>query len=93
MSSTLDLPAIHAFAIKLAKEAGALILSSSSSRAAQTASTAVELKKNRVDLVTATDQAVEKFIKDEIAKTFPDHSFIGEESFAGGEVVALTDKP
>jgi fructose-1,6-bisphosphatase/inositol monophosphatase family enzyme len=41
-------------------------------------------------VVTETDQAVEKFIKEEIVKAYPDHMFIGEESFAEGEVVALT---
>jgi myo-inositol-1(or 4)-monophosphatase len=44
-------------------------------------------------VVTETDQAVEKFIMDEISTQYPDFSFIGEESFAGGETVELTDKP
>lgn len=44
-------------------------------------------------MVTETDQAVEKFIMEEISVKYPDFLFIGEESFAGGEVVELTDKP
>lgn len=44
-------------------------------------------------VVTETDQAVEAFIKDKIAATYPSFKFIGEESFAGGERVDLTDEP
>jgi len=44
-------------------------------------------------VVTETDQAVEAFIKDKIASTYPSFKFIGEESFAGGERVSLTDEP
>lgn len=46
-----------------------------------------------VAVVTETDQAVEKLIKDEISGHYPEHKFIGEESFAGGERVDLTDAP
>lgn len=46
-----------------------------------------------VAVVTETDQAVEKLIKDEISSHYPEHLFIGEESFAGGERVDLTDAP
>lgn len=44
-------------------------------------------------VVTETDQAVEAYIKDSIAQTYPDFRFIGEESYAGGERVELTDEP
>lgn len=44
-------------------------------------------------MVTETDQAVEAYIKDSIAQTYPDFRFIGEESYAGGERVELTDEP
>lgn len=44
-------------------------------------------------MVTETDQAVEAYIKDSIAQTYPDFCFIGEESYAGGERVELTDEP
>lgn len=44
-------------------------------------------------VVTETDQAVEAFIKRSIADKYPSFKFIGEESFAGGERVDLTDEP
>lgn len=44
-------------------------------------------------MVTETDQAVEAYIKDSIAQTYPRFRFIGEESYAGGERVELTDEP
>ncbi|KAK4705662.1 myo-inositol-1(or 4)-monophosphatase, partial [Phenoliferia sp. Uapishka_3] len=44
-------------------------------------------------VVTETDQAVEKFIKEAIEKEYPTHSFIGEESHAAGEVGVLTSNP
>ena len=43
--------------------------------------------------MTETDQAVEKYVKDAISQAYPDHSFIGEESHAAGEVVQFTDAP
>ncbi|KAJ7041058.1 inositol monophosphatase [Mycena alexandri] len=42
-------------------------------------------KLNSVDLVTAADETVEKMIKDSILKEYPDHAFIGEESYSAGE--------
>lgn len=44
-------------------------------------------------VVTETDQAVEKYIIEQVKAKYPDHKFIGEESYAGGEVVDLTDDP
>ena len=44
-------------------------------------------------VVTETDQAVEKFIMAKINQSYPTHCFIGEESFAGGSKVDLTDAP
>ncbi|GAA5855269.1 hypothetical protein JCM8547_009010 [Rhodosporidiobolus lusitaniae] len=90
-----DLAGISDFMIALAKEAGQMILDGSSKRTHSTTvgGEAVEEKKNRVDLVTETDQAVEAFIKSRIASTYPSFKFIGEESFAGGERVDLTDEP
>ena len=44
-------------------------------------------------VVTETDQAVEKYIIEQVKSRYPDHKFIGEESYAGGEVVDLTDEP
>uniref|UniRef100_T1IJ35 Inositol-1-monophosphatase n=1 Tax=Strigamia maritima TaxID=126957 RepID=T1IJ35_STRMM len=51
-------------------------------------------KKNPIDLVTETDQEIEKFIFGELRKTFPTHRFIGEESTSlSGELNHLTDEP
>ncbi|GAA5905170.1 hypothetical protein JCM8208_000302 [Rhodotorula glutinis] len=93
-ADSLDLEAVYAFTLQLAKDAGALILAGSVKRTSSAdATSGVDAKKNRVDLVTETDQAVEAFIKDKIASTYPTFKFIGEESFAGGERVSLTDEP
>ncbi|KAF2424916.1 inositol monophosphatase [Tothia fuscella] len=48
-------------------------------------------KKNSVDLVTETDQAVEKMISTALAEKYPDYSFMGEETYKPGDV--LTDAP
>jgi len=53
----------------------------------------IMLKSSPLDLVTETDQAVEKFLFSELRLVFPDHSFIGEESVAAGDKVELTDAP
>ncbi|KAF2349432.1 Inositol monophosphatase-like, partial [Trinorchestia longiramus] len=53
----------------------------------------VEEKECPRDLVTDTDKAVEKFVKDEISRLYPDHQFIGEESTAAGAKCVLTDAP
>ncbi|KAI5476390.1 hypothetical protein MNV49_007768 [Pseudohyphozyma bogoriensis] len=92
--SAPDLAEIYEFAIKLARTGGDMISASSSNRSANSSSTSADAtKKNRVDLVTETDQAVEAFVKEQISKSYPDHSFIGEESYAAGEIATLTDAP
>ncbi|GAA6021625.1 hypothetical protein JCM11491_001243 [Sporobolomyces phaffii] len=90
----LDFAAIHAFTVSLARQAGKMILDGSNRRTKQASTLGqTEIKKNRVDLVTEVDQAVEAFIKSEISREYPAFRFIGEESFAGGERVDLTDEP
>ncbi|GJN88918.1 hypothetical protein Rhopal_001889-T1 [Rhodotorula paludigena] len=90
----LDFAEIHRFTVQLARDAGQRILDGSQQRTSSDDSAAVkDTKKNRVDLVTETDQAVEAFIKESIAAKYPQFKFIGEESFAGGERVDLTDEP
>ncbi|KAJ7719084.1 QA-X protein [Mycena maculata] len=46
---------------------------------------ATRKKLNSVDLVTAADEGVEKTIRDSILKEYPNHAFIGEESYSAGE--------
>lgn len=53
----------------------------------------IEVKSSEIDLVTETDQQVEKLLIDGLSKQFVDHKFIGEESVAGGSQCVLTDTP
>ena len=52
-----------------------------------------EEKKNTADLVTETDQHTEKLVCQAIREKYPDHKFIGEESWAAGEQAAITNEP
>uniref|UniRef100_A0A3P8RQR3 Inositol-1-monophosphatase n=1 Tax=Amphiprion percula TaxID=161767 RepID=A0A3P8RQR3_AMPPE len=54
---------------------------------------AVKLKSSPADLVTETDQRVEKILISAIRNRYPQHRFIGEESVAAGEHLELTDSP
>ncbi|VDL67018.1 unnamed protein product, partial [Nippostrongylus brasiliensis] len=51
----------------------------------------VKTKESATDLVTETDQAVEKLLIKGLSEAFPDHKFIGEESTAGGASYRYTD--
>ncbi|CEH14310.1 Inositol monophosphatase [Ceraceosorus bombacis] len=85
---------VLAFAIELAKKAGNAILQGSRNRKAKAEADWESLtKKNTADLVTETDQAVEKLVKETIAAKYPRHKFIGEESWAAGEEAKLDDAP
>lgn len=53
----------------------------------------VTQKSSFADLVTETDQAVEKFFTKEIHKKYPGHKVIGEETVAGGCKINYTDDP
>nr|CAD7259998.1 unnamed protein product [Timema shepardi] len=50
-------------------------------------------KSCEVDLVTETDQQIEKLLISSLQKHFPDHKFIGEESVADGAKCELTASP
>nr|CAD7462419.1 unnamed protein product [Timema tahoe] len=50
-------------------------------------------KSCEVDLVTETDQQIEKLLISSLQKQFPDHKFIGEESVADGAKCDLTVSP
>ncbi|XP_064202236.1 inositol monophosphatase 1-like [Anguilla rostrata] len=54
---------------------------------------AVMLKSSPADLVTETDQRVERMLISAIKAKYPHHKFIGEESVAAGEKLILTDSP
>ncbi|KAK6627561.1 hypothetical protein RUM44_010039 [Polyplax serrata] len=53
----------------------------------------VDAKSCDIDLVTETDQEVEKFLITNLKNNFPDHMFIGEENVSEGGKCDLTDKP
>ncbi|KAI9310601.1 inositol monophosphatase [Dichotomocladium elegans] len=81
------------FAISLAKDAGQMIKDATEKRLSGTQNQFVAKYDNPTDLVTETDQAVEKFIKERLAAVYPDHKFIGEETMAEGVQTEFTDAP
>ncbi|CAH1780370.1 unnamed protein product [Owenia fusiformis] len=74
-------------AIDVAKEAGKVICS------ALEVEKRIETKESLADLVTETDQQVEKMIISTFHQKFPTHCFIGEESVSSGEKCTLTNAP
>ncbi|WVR08650.1 hypothetical protein IAU60_005708 [Kwoniella sp. DSM 27419] len=87
--ATLDLDSILAFTIDLALEAGEMIRQGQAKRF-ESESAAEAEKANSVDLVTEVDKAVEAFITKKIQDAYPQHQFIGEETFSGQRI---TDEP
>lgn len=61
------------FAIALAREAGAIIREALDRRFDGQATVVLEKYENPSDLVTETDQAVEKYIKQKLAEVYPGH--------------------
>ncbi|KAI9172943.1 hypothetical protein H9P43_007074 [Blastocladiella emersonii ATCC 22665] len=78
-------------AIGVAREAGAIIRTAFFD--AQAPPAPDNKDNNAVDLVTATDQAVEALIQSRLLAAFPTYKFIGEESVAGGAKCELTSAP
>ncbi|KAK0188114.1 inositol monophosphatase [Armillaria mellea] len=78
-----DLQRLHDFACDLARRAGRYLREDQIRR--QTYVLATREKLNSVDLVTAADEGVEKLIHDSVLAEYPDHAFIGEESYSAGE--------
>ncbi|VDN82423.1 unnamed protein product [Brugia pahangi] len=76
------------FALKLVNKAGTLVRAAFEQPCSE-----VHTKLSDTDLVTETDQAVEKMLIENLSKEFPDHKFIGEESVAGGAKIDYTDAP
>nr|ODN82407.1 myo-inositol-1(or 4)-monophosphatase [Cryptococcus depauperatus CBS 7841] len=89
MTADLDLDSILQFTIQLALDAGKLIREGQEKRFASETAQATE-KVNSVDLVTEVDKAVEDFIFGKIKEAYPEHKFIGEESYDGQQI---TDEP
>ncbi|CAK6983297.1 inositol monophosphatase 1 [Scomber scombrus] len=76
-------------AVSAARHAGEVVREALRDDRKQTVMT----KSSSVDLVTQTDQKVEKLIIQSVKEKFPTHSFIGEESVSAGEPLLLTDAP
>ncbi|KAF2768719.1 inositol monophosphatase [Teratosphaeria nubilosa] len=83
--SAVNLQEVHDFLIQIAYKAGDMITS------AKPAPAGSGIKKNSADLVTETDQAVEKMVSTALRDKFPDFDFIGEETYNPGD--RLTDHP
>ncbi|KAB5584929.1 inositol monophosphatase [Coniochaeta sp. 2T2.1] len=77
---------IYIFAVQLGKDAGNMLMDAARCRFGDAGQTeqAIEEKDSAVDIVTKTDEAVESFIKSSIANKYPDHKFLGEESYSKG---------
>lgn len=82
---SVDLEHALAVAIDLALQAGEQLLSRARERITPSgAQLTVVQKVNAVDLVTEADEDAEKIIRDGLKKNFPDHAFVGEESYGKG---------
>ncbi|KAH6895972.1 inositol monophosphatase [Thelonectria olida] len=80
---------IYAFALQLAKDAGDMLMQAARRRIdggpnPGSSSVAYVEKENSVDIVTKTDNDVEHFIRTAVEQKYPDHGFLGEESYSAG---------
>ncbi|PNS17197.1 Inositol monophosphatase 2 [Sphaceloma murrayae] len=83
--SDINLQEVHDFLISIAKKAGGMIT------AARPNTSISGSKKNSADLVTETDQAVEKMVSATLREKYPSYQFMGEETYKPGDV--LTPSP
>ncbi|KAL1858908.1 hypothetical protein Daus18300_009777 [Diaporthe australafricana] len=82
----INLQKIHDDLVAIAYEAGAMIM------AANPNSISTGTKLNSVDIVTETDQAVEKHVTTRLQTLYPAFLFVGEETYVAGET-KITDEP
>ncbi|KAL2266945.1 hypothetical protein VTJ83DRAFT_4222 [Remersonia thermophila] len=82
----LDLQAVHDTLVSVAFEAGRMIL------AANLSGISTDTKLNAVDIVTETDQAVERLVSSRLRAAYPDFDFVGEETYKPG-VTRISDAP
>ncbi|KAH0566295.1 hypothetical protein GP486_000321 [Trichoglossum hirsutum] len=80
-----NLQEIHDFLVELAKKAGEMAL------AANPSTLTADSKKNSSDLVTETDQAIEKMVYTALKAKYINYEFLGEETYKPG--MKLTDAP
>ncbi|KAM5347677.1 hypothetical protein ACJ41O_007501 [Fusarium nematophilum] len=95
-----QLAEIYAFAVQLGKDAGDMLMAAARRRIdgdeeGSSSAVAYVEKENSVDLVTKTDKDVENFIHTSVANKYPDHGFIGEESYSAGasRTYLVDDRP
>ncbi|KAJ4138369.1 hypothetical protein NW768_002193 [Fusarium equiseti] len=83
-----ELTEIYAFAVQLGKDAGDMLMAAAQRRidgnGASSSTVSYVEKENSVDLVTKTDNDVENFIRTTVLSKYPDHGFLGEESYSAG---------
>lgn len=80
-------------AVAVARRSGEIIRAALQDREQNQVQNQVQTKSSDVDLVTETDQEVEKLIIQSVKSKFPDHRFIGEESVSSGLRCELTAAP
>lgn len=85
MSTNVD--KYYDVALKLTKEGGKLVKERIYGKKT------IQTKSSEIDLVTETDQEVEKLLINGLLDQFPDHKFIGEETTASGVKPELTNAP
>ncbi|KAK7040726.1 hypothetical protein VNI00_009632 [Paramarasmius palmivorus] len=78
-----ELKALHDFTCNLARKAGQYLKEDQIRR--RTNALDAREKLNSVDLVTQADEGIERLIRQAILSEYPDHAFIGEESYSAGE--------
>jgi len=82
---TIDLELALTVATDLAIQAGEQLLARAQQRITPSgAQLTIVQKLNAVDLVTEADEDAENIIRNGLKKHFPDHSFVGEESYGQG---------
>ncbi|KAJ2896001.1 hypothetical protein MKZ38_005973 [Zalerion maritima] len=85
-----ELDELYKFAVQLGKDAGDKLMEDAKARwgggsgSNNHSQQEMREKENAVDIVTKTDEEVEAFIKGRIFDRYPDHEFIGEETYSAG---------
>jgi myo-inositol-1(or 4)-monophosphatase len=84
-NTEVDLDRALVVATDLAIQAGLQLLIRAQERITPSgAQLTIAQKLNAVDLVTEADEDAEKIIRDGLKRNFPDHAFVGEESYGQG---------
>ncbi|KAK8214854.1 hypothetical protein M8818_002437 [Zalaria obscura] len=84
MTSDTVLREIYDFALELGQNAGQMLFEAAQKRMSGELQLDEVEKLNSVDIVTQTDEEVEAFIRQSILEKYPDHNFVGEESYSKG---------